>query len=265
MFKKTCLITGSTSGLGKSLSIKLAAEGFKLVLVSRSKKKLKKLSTLIGSNNSIYFALDLTNKNQVKNLIKKIPPIDILINNAGGFYLKKKNIKFIEKTMMLNYYTPYLLIRNLILKNKFKQKKVLNIITHALPKNKICISNLSDLKKLNGWKLYKISKLLMITMTHYLNKHYPNHKFINVDPGRMKTNFGSNDVIFIRFLIKIYLYIFGKDPNNVANNIVKKIKQNPKNVDIGVSKNKIKLNYIFNEKFQKKLIKHSNKVINYHE
>ena len=265
MVKKRCLITGATSGLGKSLSIKLAGEGFKLVLVSKSKQKLKKLSTIIGNNNSIYFALDLTNKNQVKNLIKKIPPIDILINNAGGFYLKKNNIKFIDKTMMLNYHTPYLLIRHLILKNKYKKKKVINIITHALPKNKICISNLSDLKKLNGWKLYKISKLFMIAMTHFLNKHYSNHKFINVDPGRMKTNFGSNDVIFIRFLIKIYLYIFGKDPNNVAHNIIKKIKQNHKNVDTGVLKKKIGLNYIFNEKFQKKLIEYSNKVINDHE
>lgn len=261
MTKKICLITGSTSGLGKCLSIKLANEGYKLVLVSASKKKLKKLSSIIGAKNSIYFTVDLTDKVQVKNFIKKIPPIDILINNAGGFYLKKNKIsKDIDKTLMLNYYTPYFLIKNLILKNKYKKKTFLNILSHALPKKKISISNLSEQKKFSGWELYKISKIIILAMTHYLSKIYPYHNFINIDPGRMKTNFGSNDVKLIKFLIKIYLYIFGKNPNKVANYIIKMIKRNRSKVDISVLKKK-NFDYIFNERFQNNLIDHSNYVL----
>jgi len=38
MDKKTCLITGATSGLGKALSIKLAAKNYNLILIFKIKK-----------------------------------------------------------------------------------------------------------------------------------------------------------------------------------------------------------------------------------
>jgi hypothetical protein len=84
-----------------------------------------------------------------------------LINNAGGFYLKKNKIsKDIDKTLMLNYYTPYFLIKNLILKNKYKKKTFLNILSHALPKKKISISNLSEQKNLVVGSCVKFQRLL---------------------------------------------------------------------------------------------------------
>ena len=99
MKKKICLITGVTSGLGRSLAVKLSNEGFNLILVAKSKAKLKSLSKKLGKFDIQYFDVDLSIFKEINEFTKKISNVDILINNAGNFYHKKaKN----DKTMMIN-------------------------------------------------------------------------------------------------------------------------------------------------------------------
>lgn len=252
MVKKVCLVTGATSGLGKCISLKLFREGFKLILVSKSKSKLDELRNIIGVNNIKYFCVDLSNLQETKRFLKKVSSIDILINNAGGFYFKKeKNIKKINRTMVLNYYTPYLLIHKLINKKKTK-KLVINISSKALIRSNINISEIKNLDKYNGWEIYKFSKLLLILITNYLSQIHREIKFVSVDPGRMVTNFGSNNFFLIRILIKLYLKILGKSPNLVANEIIILIKKDRLNSKLKIKK-KTFINF-FAKKYQKDLL-----------
>ena len=52
---KTALITGASSGIGKSFAYLLAAKGANLVLVARSKDQLETISTELESEYGIIF------------------------------------------------------------------------------------------------------------------------------------------------------------------------------------------------------------------
>ncbi|MBY9000831.1 MAG: SDR family oxidoreductase [Candidatus Heimdallarchaeota archaeon] len=89
MSKKLALITGASSGIGKSFAEQLAEEGYNLILVARRKQKLEdlaeKLSKKFSTESQIVVA-DLSELEQIKNvvdIINSLDSIDILINNAG--------------------------------------------------------------------------------------------------------------------------------------------------------------------------------------
>ena len=259
MLKKICLITGATSGLGKKISIKLSEEGYKLILVSRSKFKLRDLSKKIINKKTKFFAVDLSNIQEVKRFVKKISSVDILINNAGDFYFKKeKNQMKFNKTMILNYYTPYYLIYKLIINKKIKKKLVINISSRALLRSKISISKINNLAKYNGWEIYKFSKLLMFIMSNYFSKFSHNVQFVSLDPGRMRTNFGSSNFFLIRNLVKLYLFLFGQNPNKVVSKLLNYIKKNQIDSKYIINKKIIKF---YNLNLQKNLFTYTNKAL----
>lgn len=86
---KIALITGASKGIGRSISLALAAKGIKVLLVARSEKLLNDLQNKI--NNSGGFAkaypADLCKDDNIRDLFKNINndfgKLDILINNAG--------------------------------------------------------------------------------------------------------------------------------------------------------------------------------------
>ena len=259
MVEKTCLITGATSGLGKQISIKLSKEGYNLILVSKSKFRLRKLSKIIKNKKIRIFSVDFSNFQKLKKFSKNVPEFDILINNAGGFYYKKeRNSRKLNKTMMVNYYSPYYLISNLILKKKIKKKIVINISSRALLRSKISFSEINNLSKHNGWEIYKFSKLLMFIMSNYFSKFYNKVKFISFDPGRMRTNFGSTNFFLISKLTKYYLFLFGKNPSTIADDILNCIKKNHFNSKFTINKKIVRFNKL---KFQKDLFVYTNKLL----
>ncbi len=77
------LITGASNGLGRDFAIKLSKEGYDLVLVARSKEKLKELKKELNTKVDIE-VMDLSIKENVYSLYNKYEnKIDLLINNAG--------------------------------------------------------------------------------------------------------------------------------------------------------------------------------------
>ena len=86
---KVIVITGAGSGLGKSVAIKVAKLGAKVVLVARTKKELQQTEEIIKQKGGTaeYFVCDLRDLEEVKQTVQKIfkknKTIDILVNNAG--------------------------------------------------------------------------------------------------------------------------------------------------------------------------------------
>ncbi|WP_151793889.1 SDR family NAD(P)-dependent oxidoreductase [Acinetobacter nosocomialis] len=86
---KTVLITGASSGIGKALSYKFAAEGFNLIIVARRVEALEQIKQDIESKYpaiKVYVeTADLSKDGSAKQLYEKLNSfhIDVLINNAG--------------------------------------------------------------------------------------------------------------------------------------------------------------------------------------
>ena len=102
---KYALVSGAGKGLGKACAIALAEAGANLIILSRTSKDLLNVSKIIKKFKvkCSSYNCDVTNYNQLKNVIEQIPKIDILINNAGTNFpehftkVKRSNMEYMVK------------------------------------------------------------------------------------------------------------------------------------------------------------------------
>ncbi len=91
MSKAMALVTGGASGMGLATVAKLARDGFRVVMVDRAadlagreQQRLQALGLEVEAQ-----VLDLTDEQAVRALIRALPPITALVNNAGIFEERK--------------------------------------------------------------------------------------------------------------------------------------------------------------------------------
>ncbi|MCB2203530.1 SDR family oxidoreductase [bacterium] len=88
--KQTVMITGASSGIGRSCAHAFAAEGARLLLCARREQRLEQLAEELRAQHAVEvhtFALDVRDHDAVTAAIAGLPKewneIDILVNNAG--------------------------------------------------------------------------------------------------------------------------------------------------------------------------------------
>ena len=107
--KKVIWITGASSGIGKSLALKFANEGW---LVAASARRENLLQELNKENENIHsFPLDVTDVEQCKtvfsNIIKQFENIEICVFSTGTHDPKSEksfNLDKIKEIMEVNYF-----------------------------------------------------------------------------------------------------------------------------------------------------------------
>ena len=79
------LVTGASSGIGKAFAERLAADGFDLIVVSRSKHRLDELAASLRRVNTQVVVADLSTDDGVDRVaeICASEPLTMLVNNAG--------------------------------------------------------------------------------------------------------------------------------------------------------------------------------------
>ena len=87
--KKTALITGATSGIGRATAKEFAKHGIKLILCGRRENRLNSVKKALEKETKVHtLNFDVRNKKEVFDTINSLPEefkqIDILVNNAGN-------------------------------------------------------------------------------------------------------------------------------------------------------------------------------------
>ena len=81
----TALVTGSTSGLGKAIAVRLAAEGAAVIVHGRDADRgaavVAEITAAGGTARLI--TADLSDTTQIERMIADVGDVDILVNNAG--------------------------------------------------------------------------------------------------------------------------------------------------------------------------------------
>ena len=93
---RTAVVTGANRGLGREVVRQLAAEGFRVILTSRTQGSGAEAAGAITSGEAdlpgeiLNYQLDVTDGQSIEAfreyVIEKIGTIDVLVNNAGIHY-----------------------------------------------------------------------------------------------------------------------------------------------------------------------------------
>lgn len=121
---KTILITGASSGIGRSAAIECSKLGATVFITARNEERLKATLAQLEGDNHKMIICDLSKPDEVTSLIDSLPEIDGVINNAG--YTMFAPIPFIDENVMKDMYivntiAPIMILRSLVKKKKIKR------------------------------------------------------------------------------------------------------------------------------------------------
>lgn len=186
---KTALITGASGGIGRACAVKLARDGYAVVInYSRNDVKAEETARIITENGgtaSVYKA-DVTDLNQVKKMMRDVAAtyggIDVLVNNAGMVkdgYLLTVPPEVLDDCISLNVKGYYYCAQQAAL--KMFRKKIGIIIN---------MSSVSSMLALEGQSVYAATKGAVNAMTATLAKELaPMGIRVNaVAPGFVETD-----------------------------------------------------------------------------
>ena len=171
---KTAVVTGAGKGLGRACAIALAEAGANLIIVSRTKKdldevskKIKKLKTKCKS-----YVCDITDYNEIKEIINKQPKIDILINNAGNNIpehftkVKTQNMEYLVKINTIATFNLAQLCALKMIKTK-NRKKIGGAIINMSSQMGHVGGAIRSVYNMNKWGLEGLTKGMSLDLAKY--------------------------------------------------------------------------------------------------
>ncbi len=183
-----CLVTGASSGIGKSIAIELSKKASHIYIVARNIKELEYVHDQIVKNSCgcTIVPLDLIEKNGIENLAKQIfikdKFIDVLISSAGIIEnlspVESIDLNKLKNILELNYISNFRLIKSFHPLLKSSKSGRLGVI-----------SSVSDKNKNQYWGIYQpiMTALNELVMTYSLENVNTNIKANIFYPGAVQT------------------------------------------------------------------------------
>jgi NAD(P)-dependent dehydrogenase (short-subunit alcohol dehydrogenase family) len=117
---KVAIITGAGRGIGRAISLALAAEGATVVLAARSVERLHRTAKEVtkAGGQAMVVPTELTEEESIKSLVnvtrEKFGRLDILVNNAGVAHsakLEETSTEDWQRCLWVNARAPFILCR----------------------------------------------------------------------------------------------------------------------------------------------------------
>lgn len=193
--QKQAIITGASSGIGKSTALAFAKAGIDVALVARSAEKLEAVRQAVveaGVEAKIY-PVDLAQIEQVKDTMSAIATelgtVDILVNNAGIGYtnpLSETPLTDWQQTLDLNLTSVF--------------QCIVGILPHMRPRANGIIINVASIAAATpfpGWGAYSVSKAGLVALSKTLAAEERNNgiRVVTISPGAVNTSIWDTETV----------------------------------------------------------------------
>jgi len=222
---KTCLITGATSGIGRSSALQLSKMGADICFIARSENKAESLSKEIfelTKKKPFYIIADLSSLHEIERaaneFINSKKKLHILLNNAGIVNTERKvTVDGYEEVFAVNHLSYFALTLRLI--DKIKESAPARIVNVSSGAHKVLKRiNFKDIHSKNLYKTfiaYGQSKLANILFTRKL-AYLLEKENITVNclhPGWVSTSLGQQNTnrTLLAYLMGFFSPLFAKN------------------------------------------------------
>ena len=214
MTGKTCVVTGTTSGIGKETAVALARAGARVAIICRTRDRGERALAEIRQRSGgdiLLFVADLASQRAIRALAAQLtaalPRVDVLVNNAGLIMAERALTEDgLETTFAVNHIAYFLLTRLLLPKLQASAPaRVVNVASRAHHSATIRFDDLMGARGYDGWKAYGQSKLANIVFTYELARRLAGTGVTAncLHPGVVASNFGSAGPVMIRLGVKL--------------------------------------------------------------
>lgn len=178
---KTILITGASSGIGRSVAIECSKLGATCVLTARNEQRLQETMSQLAGEGHQYIIADLSTQEGIDELSANVPVLNGVVNNAGiGYtkpiaFIRQDDLDLVFKT---NAFAPILVIRSLL-----KKKKI------AKGASLVFTSSLATLTTSIGNSVYGSAKAAVTVFMRYCARELADKQIRSnaVHPGMVET------------------------------------------------------------------------------
>jgi NAD(P)-dependent dehydrogenase (short-subunit alcohol dehydrogenase family) len=220
MAGRTVVVTGATSGIGRATAIGLARMGAYVAVAGRDRTRAETVADEVraAGGTAEMFVADLSSQVEVRrlagDLLQKLPRIDVLVNNAGGYWdTRHVTADGLERTFAVNHLAPFLLT-NLLLDRLVQSApaRVVTVASNAQSMGRIAFDDLQDEQSYSGSRAYNQSKLANVMFTYELARRSRATPVTAnaLHPGLVSTSFGAEDPAITQRLVVPFLRPFMK-------------------------------------------------------
>jgi NAD(P)-dependent dehydrogenase (short-subunit alcohol dehydrogenase family) len=121
---KTILVTGASSGIGKSVAILCSRLGAVVYITARKEQRLQQTLAEMQGEEKHYIVADLTRIDHIDSLVEQLPKLDGVVNCAGtdsNVLTKSITQDEIDRVMKPNFEAPVLLQTSLLTNKKINK------------------------------------------------------------------------------------------------------------------------------------------------